>query len=160
VTVDHKITNIADTEIEAAAWALTIMAPGGTVVIPNEPFAAYSPDHLLPVRSMALWSYTDFTDPRWEFTKDALRLHVDQSIGQQQKIGVLNKQGWAAYEWEGLRFEKKVEFVESAVYPDLNSNFEFYTAGGFVEIETLSPLRSLAPGDTIEHQERWELTRV
>ena len=155
VTIDHKLT-VGDAR-DAAAWSLTIMAPGGTVVIPNEPFAPYSPDHLLPVRSMALWSYTNFNDPRWEFTKEDIRLRVDESLGNQQKIGVLNRQGWAAYEWQGLRFEKRVEFVEDATYPDYNSNFEFYTAGGFIEVETLSPLKKIGEADTIEHREMWSL---
>jgi hypothetical protein len=155
ITIDHKLT-VGEAR-EAAAWSLTIMAPGGTVVIPNEPFAPYSPEHLLPVRAMALWSYTDFTDPRWEFTKDDIRLQVDESLGHQQKIGILNRRGWAAYEWQSLRFEKHVEFVEGASYPDYDSNFEFYTAGGFVEIETLSPLKKLEAGDSIEHRETWSL---
>ena len=156
VTIDHTLT--VGSAREAAAWSLTIMAPGGTIIIPNEPFAPYSPEHLLPVRAMALWSYTDFTDPRWEFTKDATRLRVDPSLPNQQKLGVLNRQGWAAYEWQGVRFEKRVDFADDATYPDYNSNFEFYTAGDFVEIETLSPMKSAALGSMIEHREVWSMT--
>lgn len=156
VTIEHKLT--VSKPLEAAAWSLTIMAPGGTVVIPNEPHAPYSPEHLLPVRSMALWSYTDFTDPRWEFTPNAIRLRVDESLGHQQKIGILNKQCWAAYEWHDLVFTKRVEYPDGH-YPDYNSNFEFYTAGGFVEIETLSPLTQLNASDSIEHRETWSLER-
>jgi hypothetical protein len=156
VTIDHRLT-VTD-PCTAAAWALTIMRPGGTVVIPNEPFAPYSPEHLLPVRSMALWSYTDFTDPRWEFTKDAIRLRIDESLPHQQKLGILNKQGWAGYELNDVVFRKATTFID-AVYPDMNSNFEFYTAGDFVEIETLSPLTSLDADATIEHVERWSLDR-
>jgi hypothetical protein len=153
--IDHRLT--VTKPCQAAAWALTIMRPGGTVVIPNEPFAPYSPEHLLPVRSMALWSYTDFTDPRWSFEKDTIRLRVDESHLGQQKIGVLNKQGWGRYEMNDVTFTKRSEFIASAVYPDMNSNFEVYTAGGFVEIETLSPFRSLSTDDAIEHRETWSL---
>ncbi len=155
LTIDHRLT--VSKRCKAAAWALTIMRPGGTVVIPNESFAPYSPEHLLPVRSIALWSYTDFSDPRWSFTKDAIRLRVDESQPGQQKIGAFNKQGRATYEVNGVHFTKQTTFVDDAAYPDLNSNFEFYTAGGFVEIETLSPIRSLNEGDTIEHREAWSL---
>ncbi|HEY2848158.1 MAG TPA: hypothetical protein VGI80_10100 [Pyrinomonadaceae bacterium] len=155
VSIDHAL--MVGESREAAAWSLTVMAPGGTVVIPNEPFAPYSPEHLLPVRSMAFWSYTDFTDPRWEFTKDTIRLRVDESLGHQQKLGVLNRQGWAAYEWQGLRFDKRVEVAEDATYPDYNSNFEFYTAGGFVEIEALSPLSMVGASEVLEHREVWSL---
>ena len=79
---------------------------------------------------------------------------MDESNQSPQKIGILNKQGWAAYEWENLRFVKHFEFVEDAVYPDMNSNTEVYTAGGFVEVETLSPMRKLQPERFIAYSER------
>ena len=158
LAIDHRLT--VSKPCEAAAWALTIMRPGGTVVIPNEPFAPYSPEHLLPVRSVALWSYTDFTDPRWEFTKDAIRLRVDETMSHQQKIGVLNKQGWAAYEWKTLRFTKRFSVYEGAAYPDMGSNTEVYTAGGFIEVETLSPLADLGASGTIRHTETWALEKI
>lgn len=158
LTLEHQITNRGGAR-EASAWALTIMAPGGEAVIPNEPFAPYSGETLLPVRSMAVWSYTDFTDPRWTFTKDEIRIRVDESLGHQQKIGILNKQGWAGYRLGDLFFRKSFEYVEVASYPDMNSNTEIYTAGGFVEVESLSPLRKLEAGDSITYIETWELTR-
>jgi len=158
ISIDHKITNIRNEPLEAAAWALTIMRPGGEVIVPNEPFAPYSSEHLLPVRSMTLWSYTDFTDPRWTFDKDAIRLRVDENLGHQQKFGVLNKQGWASYKWQDLLFTKRFITLDNAAYPDMNCNNEIYTAGGFVEVETLSPLKWLEQGDSIEYEETWELT--
>jgi len=160
VTIDHKITNRGSEEIEIAAWALTIMRPGGEVIIPNEPFKPYSPETLLPVRSIALWSYADFTDPRWKFEKEQIRLRVDEKVNTQQKIGVLNRQGRAGYAWEDLSFIKSFDFTEDAAYPDMNSNMEVYTDGGFVEIETLSPLNKLAPGDAVHHHEHWELLKT
>ena len=159
VTLDHKITKRGDMAIEASAWALTVMRPGGTAIVPNEPFEPYGPTTLLPVRTMTLWPYIDFTDPRWSFEKDEIRLRVDEQLPAQQKFGVLNRQGWAAYEWENLRFEKHFEFIDGAEYPDMNSNIEIYTAGGFVEVETLSPLRTISPNESVTHQERWELQR-
>ena len=160
ISIEHKITNIRNGPLEAAAWALTIMRPGGEVIVPNEPFAPYSSEHLLPVRSMTLWSYTDFTDPRWTFEKDAIRLRVDENLGHQQKFGVLNKQGWASYWWQDLLFTKRFITLDNAAYPDMNCNNEIYTAGGFVEVETLSPLKWLEQGDSIEYEETWELTTI
>ncbi|HEY2867045.1 MAG TPA: hypothetical protein VGJ02_08135 [Pyrinomonadaceae bacterium] len=158
VAIDHKITNASGDARECAAWAITIMRPGGEVIIPNEPFAPYGPEHLLPARSMALWSYTDFTDPRWTFEKDTIRLRVDENIGPQQKLGVLNKVGWAAYESQELRFTKRFVTLDNAAYPDFNCNNEAYVAGNYVEIESLSPLRMLERGESIEYEETWELS--
>lgn len=157
VTIDHRLTNRGENPLEIAAWGLTIMRPGGTVVVPNEPLTGYNADNLLPIRTIAVWPYTDFTDPRWSFEKDSIRLAVDENFKGAQKFGVLNRQGWATYECNGLRFTKKTEFVDGPVYPDMNSNFEFYTDGGFVEIETLSPLHTLEPGAFLTHMEHWEL---
>lgn len=158
LTLEHEITNRGEPR-EASAWALTIMAPGGEAVIPNEPFAPYSGETLLPVRSISVWSYTDFTDPRWTFTKDEIRIRVDESLGHQQKIGILNKQGWAGYRLGDLFFRKSFEYAEGASYPDMNSNTEVYTAGGFVEVESLSPLKRLGEGESIIFTERWEVSR-
>ena len=156
LTLEHQITNRGESR-DISAWALTIMAPGGEAIIPNEPFAPYSGETLLPVRSMAVWSYTDFTDPRWTFTKDEIRIRVDELLGHQQKIGVLNKQGWAGYRLGDRFFRKSFEYVDGASYPDMNSNTEIYTAGGFVEVETLSPLKRLGSGESIKYNEEWEL---
>lgn len=157
VTVDHKVTNQSPQQTEISAWALTIMRPGGEVLIPNHHFKPYSSENLLPVRSLALWSYTDFTDPRWNFRKDCIRLRIDEKSDAPQKIGIYNEQGWAAYEWQNFLFVKRFDFVENSIYPDFNSNMEVYTAGSFVEIETLSPQQVVGPGVSVEHQEKWEL---
>jgi hypothetical protein len=160
VTLEHRITNRSVQEKELALWALTILRPGGEIVVPNEPHAPYGADNLLPVRTITQWSYTDFTDPRWTFGKESVRLKVDENSGEPQKFGVLNKQGWAAYEVEGLRFVKRAQYIEGASYPDMNSNFEAYTAGRFAELETLSPLVNLQPGESASHIETWELSRI
>ena len=157
VEIQHKIKNCGDAEMTLSAWALTIMRGGGVCIVPNEPFAPYSAETLLPVRNLTVWSYTDLTDARWSFEKDSIRLKVDETKEQPQKIGVFNKQGWAGYEREKLRFTKRFETNETAVYPDYNSNVELYTAGAFVELETLSPLTHLLPGESVIYLEHWEL---
>jgi hypothetical protein len=157
VEVYHKITNFSEKEIELAAWALTIMRGGGVCEIPNEPFAPYGRETLLPVRNLTVWSYTDLSDSRWSFDREFIRLRVDASKPEPQKIGVLNKQGWARYRVGDLIFTKQFDFRENARYPDMNSNTELYTAGSFVEIESLAPLEKLEPGEAAEHTEHWQL---
>lgn len=156
--IEHCITNRGETR-EISAWALTIMAPGGEAFIPNEPFVPYGPETLLPVRTLTLWPYTDLTDPRWTLNKDGIALRVDASAGTQQKIGVFNKQGWAEYRVGDVTFRKNFDFAEDARYPDMNSNTEVYTAGSFVELESLSPLTKLGKGESLDYLEKWELKR-
>ncbi len=158
LTINHKITNVGSEETELAAWALTIMRGGGVCEIPNEPFAPYGSETLLPVRNLTVWAYTDLSDPRWSFDREFIRLQVDETRHEPQKIGVLNKQGWARYRLPDATFTKYFDYAEGAVYPDMNSNTELYTGGSFVEVETLAPLVRLKPNESTEHVERWELT--
>ena len=157
VSLRHKITNLGTETIELAAWALTIMRGGGVCEIPNEPFAPYSGENLLPVRNLTVWSYTDLSDSRLSFDGEYIRLRVDENMPDPQKIGVLNKRGWAKYRLKDLIFTKYFDFQEDAVYPDMNSNTELYTAGSFVEIESLAPLKEPKPNESAEHIEQWNL---
>ena len=157
VSLKHKIINCGTKTIEASAWALTVMRGGGVCEIPNEPFAPYGSETLLPVRNLTVWAYTDLSDARWSFDRQAIRLRVDESKPEPQKIGILNKQGWAKYHSENLVFTKEFDFQEDNIYPDMNSNTELYTAGSFVEIESLAPLQKIEPSESIEHIERWTL---
>jgi hypothetical protein len=74
-------------------------------------------------------------------------------------MGMTNKQGWAAYWREQTLFIKRAAYIEGAAYPDYGSNFETYTAGAFIEVETLAPLQRLEPGAHADHTERWFLFR-
>ena len=156
LSVQHKITNRSLWAIEAAPWALTIMRGGGTAIFPQEPYISWD-DYLLPARPLVLWHYTDLSDARWRIGKKFIQLSTDASASHPQKIGMLNKQGWAAYQHGTTLFVKRFAYSEGANYPDYGCNCETYTAGDFIEVESLAPLRRLEPGESAEHLERWSL---
>jgi hypothetical protein len=157
--VEHQITNHASEPSTVALWPLTIMRPGGTAILPQEPFQSHA-DSLLPVRTISLWSYTDFSDERWKFTSSSIQLHVDESKTTPQKIGAANRRGWLAYTLPEWSFVKSFSFVEHASYPDMGSNCEIYTAGSFVELESLGPLTQLRCGEYLTHREVWQVVRT
>jgi hypothetical protein len=156
VTVAHRLTNKGVWSVEAAPWALTIVAGGGTTIIPQEPFISHD-DYVLPARPMVLWHYTDLTDSRWTIGKKYIRLRTEASMNFAQKVGVANKQGWMAYLNGKTLFVKRFAYVPGARYPDEGCNCETFTKGTFMEVETVGPLTQLNPGDTVEHVERWYL---
>ncbi len=158
VTIGHTLTNRGLWAVQVAPWALTIMNTGGTVIIPQEPYASHD-DALLPVRAMTLWAYTDLSDPRWRIGPKFLRLSTDAARSGSQKVGVSNRRGWAAYARQGTLFVKRYDWDEKATYPDFGVNTETYTAGSFIELETLGALVSLDPGASARHEERWSLYR-
>ncbi len=156
VTVHHRITNRDAWAIEVAPWALSIMNGGGSVIIPQEPFRSHD-DYLLPARPMVLWHYTDLSDPRFAIGPKYLRLSTDDARPKPQKIGVADKQGWAGYLRQGTLFVKQFPYHEGRTYPDGGCNCESYTAGPFIELESVGPLHILEPLESAEHVERWHL---
>ena len=156
VTILHKLTNLGLWEVELAPWALTIMNGGGMTIFPNEPFIPHT-EKLLPARPMTLWHYTDLSDPRWTFGKKFVCLQSDPNFEHPQKVGVANKQGWGAYLRGNTLFVKRFPYVEDADYPDHGCNFETYTAGNFIEVESLGPLALLEPGQSAIYTEHWFL---
>lgn len=156
VSLLHRLTNRNGTSVELSPWAVTVMAAGGRAILPQEPYRAHS-ESLLPVRSLALWSYTDMKDPRWTWGTRYIQLKQDAAAKVEQKFGLRNTLGWAAYVLDGVTFIKRFPFDPAARYPDLNCNFEGFTNNAILEIETLGALAILAPGASVEHFEEWFL---
>lgn len=156
VTIVHQLTNTNLYALDIAPWALTIVMGGGQTIIPQEPFISHD-DYVLPARPMVLWHYTDLTDPRWTLGRGFLRLRSDAARPEPQKIGVLNKQGWMAHLHGKTLFVKRFAYNPEAQYPDYNTNCQTYTAGTFMEVETVGHLRRLLHEQTAEHVERWYL---
>jgi len=156
VVLVHRISNAGLWPVELGPWSLSVMASGGRAIIPA-PEPRPHPQALLPVRRMAVWSYTNLADPRWIWGKKYIVLRQDPSRREPQKLGVGNERGWAAYARSGHLFLKLVKYVEGATYPDFGSNMEIWTNSEILEVETLGPMSTLKPGQSVEHVENWFL---
>lgn len=157
--VAHRLTNHGVWPITLAPWGLSIVALGGFVVIPQEPFVSHD-DVLDAARPIVVWKFTDMADPRWRWGTKYLTLRqTDAPTKKPQKVGVWNTQGWAAHVAPAHTFLIEIEPARGgpASLPDMGSNFETYTDGPFQELETLGPLVTLAPGASVEHVEHWFL---
>jgi hypothetical protein len=151
----HRIHNQGGYEVELAPWALTVMAPGGECLFPQEPHEPHS-ENFLPVRPLVLWSYTDMSDPRWTWGRRVVRLRQDAQGGP-QKVGALLRGGYAAYCNHGNTFVKVFPHIEEAAYPDFDCNFETFTRQDMLEVESLGPFQIIEPGGYAEHLESWRL---
>lgn len=155
VTVVHRLRNTAMWDIELAPWALTMMAPGGTEIIPIPPKIPH-PQGLLPVSQIITWPYTDMSDTRWRWGAKYITFAQDKNKGP-NKIGMAHKLGWVAYLLKDNLFVKGFGYQEGRHYADYGSNFETFSNQDFLEIETLGPVQRIAPGKAVEHTERWWL---
>jgi hypothetical protein len=159
VMVLHRLINNNLWDIELSPWALSVLAMGGRAIVPQEPYGEGN-DYLLPARSLALWQYTQMQDPRWIWGNKYIQALQDPGRTSEQKIGVLNKQGWSAYCLNGEVLIKRFAFDPAARYPDHGCNNEIYINGDFLEIETLGPLTKIPPKGMVEHIEHWSLAKA
>ncbi len=156
VRLVHALENHGLGPVEIAAWAITCMAPGGVAEVPQPPARAH-PDALLPDRRVTLWPYTDPADPRIGWARE--RVTIRQGGPDSLKVGFGNPLAELSYVVDGWRFTKRGAWDARAPYPDLGSNLEVYTNAQMLELETLSPLVTLQPGQAITLWEQWSLER-
>ncbi len=160
VKVLHRLVNKNQWDIKASPWAMSVMAQGGRLILPQEPFGAH-PEFLLPARPLVLWRYTDMKDPRWIWGTKYIQLKQNPKVAKKQKAGLLNKVGWGAYYLNGQLFIKRYPYNPEATYPDMGCNTETFTNDEMLEFETLGPLTKIpADGGKVEYVERWSLFKV
>ena len=158
VHITHTITNCHSSPQTLAPWAISVMAPGGLAILPQEVFQPHA-ERVLPVRPLVLWGYTQMNDPRWTWGRRFIRLRQDTRATTPQKIGARVTAGWAAYANGDRLFIKKFALDPEATYPDFGCNAELFTNPRMLEVESLGPLKSLQPGESVFHEEEWHLYR-
>jgi hypothetical protein len=156
--ITHTLENYGQWEVELAPWALSVMAPGGMAVIPQKRDPAgypYAPD-----RSLVLWPYSSYADPRLVMGDEYFFLKQDSACTSSIKIGFNADSGWIGYVRNGKALIKYFDlFADEAEveYPDCGCSVESYSCADFCEIETLAPLEILQPGECAEHVEYWQV---
>jgi hypothetical protein len=159
VTVTHQIENTRPAARRLAVWALTQVAPGGMAIAAFPPRGSHE-EILLPTNPLTMWAYTNFADPRWNFTQKYLTLRNDPSNKEPQKAGLFNPKTVGAYLNSGTLFVKRSDAPgNSESYPDFGCSFETFTNHAFLELETLAPLVDLKQGESATHVEHWSLRR-
>lgn len=161
--ITSRIKNVSNRTLSYAAWSLSVMRPGGRALVPID---IGDPTAFFDTRSLILWSYTKVADPRYQFG-DRL-VQVDQAKvapapatpgrrADESKIGVDTMQGWAAYLRGDLLYVKRFPHEPGAPYADGGATVEIYSSAEFIEVENLSPLTTLKPGEEIVYPEEWSL---
>lgn len=152
-TLRHKFVNKGkDATPPVALWALSVMDKTAKAYIP----ISTEDTGLLPNRNITLWSYTDLKDDRLCIDNDAIALQ-QKNVKQPIKIGTFAC-GPVSVDIKGMKFTIEINSPEGE-YGDHNCNIETYTNDIMLEIETLSPIKSIAVGEEVVHTEKWSLTK-
>jgi hypothetical protein len=154
VTVHHSVCNISAESKKWAAWSITSVDAGGLEIIPM----TRRQTGVLPNRRIVLWPYTDIQDTRFMLKNQYAILRHDSAQSAPLKMGFNNEDGWACYIVKNMCFTIRFSYVEGAEYPDFGASYETFEDNRMVEMETLSPLRVLQPGESVTLTETWTLT--
>jgi len=151
LAIRHTLTNRGQRPVECAPWAITQFKTGGAAILPQ----SREQTTFLPNRSLALWPYTDFTNPfvRWGNSYILVRAEMRTAF----KVGFPNPRGWLAYWLSETLFVKRADYDPQSAYYDFGSSSECYCNDQFLELETQAPIGVLAPEESVTHTEMWEL---
>lgn len=155
VVVDHHLQNLGLWPVTLAPWAITQLDPGGFAILPQN-LEPSDPGGFLPNRKLALWPYTDLKSPHLKLGKSFIFISAAMTDGA-MKIGFPNSSGWLAYYNKNTLFVKQAAYNPSATYFDYGSSSECFCNPWFLELETLGPQTTLAPGETVTHRETWHV---
>lgn len=155
VTLQHTLLNKGAWAVTLSAWAITQLPLGGIAILPQTK-ARLDPHGLLPNRNLSIWPYTSIQDPRLTLLDDIILVKADPALPP-LKIGYANRAAWIGYYRNSTLFVKHFTPILDLPHPDFNCNTETYCGNRFIELESLSPLSTIEPGESIVHSETWEI---
>ncbi len=157
IMVVHSAKNCSKEKQTCALWAITMVNGGGVEIIPQNRDGG---SRILPNRLVSVWPYTDIHDERISISNKFITVSHDTNREDALKLGTNNVLGWAAYCNQGYTLVKRYVHNAQAAYPDFGCSYETYVCKDYVEMETLSPLYSIEPGEGIRHVENLSLFKT
>lgn len=155
VHIKHTLRNLGSSPLTAAPWAITVLPMGSRVLVPLEQ-KIVDDNPFLPNRNLVLWQYSDPADPRFKLANASIHLSSDPAQGP-FKFGVYSTRGWAAAQIGEWLLVKRFTPLPADARLDQGANLEVYTNQFFVELETLGELRTLMTGESVQHDETWDV---
>ena len=151
-----KIKNISSQNKEFAVWCISVATTDGTFIIPMNT----NDTGLLHNRQISVWPYTDLSDKRLRFGKKYVTINQDVNATCPLKLGFDLNAGQVYYVVGDNVFCKKYQNNHpNGNYPDNNVSFETYTNNVMIEIENLSEVKNVAPGEFNTMVETWSLIK-
>lgn len=151
VHLTHYVTWHGENPVELAPWAITQLRLGGMAILPLSKGEGLGPD-----RNLVFWPYSDIKDGRFQVQNDLILIQ-GHAANYAFKIGNHNTDGWIACALGNALFIKRFSIEETGIYPDLGCNVEAYVKDSCLELESLGPLRLLTKGESVTHEETWEI---
>ncbi len=153
-----RVKNISSAKKQFSVWGISVCAQNGTLIIPMNT----NDTGLLPNRQLTMWPYTDISAANFGFGKKYLTVkQIPHGKPYKAKIGLDLNCGRVYYHLNGEIFCKQYSANHpNGIYPDGGCSFESYVCNEMIELETLSELKTVDIGETLEHSEIWSLNKT
>lgn len=149
-----RVKNIGKASKEYSVWSMSVSATGGTLVVPMNS----NDTGLLHNRNISVWPYTNLADSRVYFGEKYITLRQNPDVDKAFKIGLDLNNAEIYYCLGDDILRKSYEtYHPYEKYPDNGCSFETYTCATFIEIEALSPLKTVNSNETLSLTEHWSL---
>lgn len=161
VIVEHFARNAGDMLWSGGLWCVTVTLPS-TQTRYSAPLGDGSPWDTATLVLFSRWGGShgtgSYADSQFTLTHDSLLLIPEQ---RENKRMLEARPGILAMHDPGrdILFAKHAPYVATGSYPH-GANLALYTGAAdnfYVELETMSPLVTLRPGESIRHAEMWLL---
>lgn len=158
IEVEHSIKNIGRWPIRFGCWAISVMTKNGFAIVPLQP-SKVDESRLLPDRHITFWPYTDISDKRLSLADGYIFVKQSPDTEKPLKIATMPHPTWIAYYVQGTAFVKHFS-LKDGEYPDFGCSAEVYTNQVMLELETVGPLSTVKPKESIQHIETWKIVEV
>ncbi len=151
----HTLKNHAKERIHLGLWSITMLLPGGTLLLPQNISPA---EPSVPSRIFAFWPGSSPRDHRLHLGEDDQYIRLKaQCENRPLSLGINNQAGWAAYVLGKNTLLQRYVHSEGVWYPNHGCSFRASVTGSCLQLETFSPLYWLEPGEAIRHAENFSL---
>jgi hypothetical protein len=157
--VEHRVRNAGNMLWSGGAWALTCTLPRRSTQyhIPlGAPVGPWDVFTMVVPRRWGSGQTSRLADPQFRIGDDGIEA---RARGHEAKRMMFARQGTLQMRDPARGgFEKRADVVAGARYP-LGTNLAIYLgpASFMVELETMSPIATLAPGESLRHVEHWKV---
>lgn len=150
VRIVEKMKNISGKEVRWSIWDVTQVSTPCFVVFPMEKNSKFP-------EGLYFFDEQSRKSSQWKIKNG---LVIVEYKGETGKIGLDSSSGWMLYLRDKLAYVKRFPTYTGAEYPDEGCTVEIYTNSKelpYLEMEVLSPLINLRPGEEYSTWEEWHL---
>jgi len=165
VQVKESFRNVSNREIRWSIWDVTqvpgVLTPGESASSEARIYLPLNPKSAHPGGFVRLGGDSS---GQWEAVAGGRILQTTYGA-EVAKIGADSDAGWATFvdEKHGVTFAKTFEYQAGKTYPDQGSSVQVFTNGAnlpYMELEVLSPLHRIEPGQEVGFEVNWHCARV